>query len=287
MRHGIVEESRDGRRTIVLVSPVLEAAFAVEAGMICCSLDHQGAELLGQRGGVASWVEKGSTMGIPLLHPWANRVDSDAFGVRKRDQHGLPIHGLLGATPDWQLEAAERHDDHARVRARIEVELDAFPRHELVLEARLTGAELSIETELRADEPAAIAFGWHPYLTLPGVPREQWNVELPVRRQAVLDERGLPTGETHAVEPFAGALGDRGFDDLFLELDDAPFAVEGGGRRLEVSFDEGYPVAQVYAPPGEQFICFEPMTAPTNALVTGDGLRRESSFTSRFSVALR
>ena len=52
-----------------------------------------------------------------------------------------------------------------------------------------------------------------------------------------------------------------------------PFAVAGGGRRIEVAFDEGYPVAQVFAPPGKELICFEPMTAPTNALVTGDGLR--------------
>jgi aldose 1-epimerase len=32
-------------------------------------------------------------------------------------------------------------------------------------------------------------------------------------------------------------------------------------------------VAQVYAPPEEQFTCFEPMTAPTDALVSGRGLR--------------
>ncbi len=34
----------------------------------------------------------------------------------------------------------------------------------------------------------------------------------------------------------------------------------------------GYPFSQIYAPPGKDFICFEPMTAPTNALRSGDGL---------------
>jgi galactose mutarotase-like enzyme len=29
----------------------------------------------------------------------------------------------------------------------------------------------------------------------------------------------------------------------------------------------------VFAPPGGQFICFEPMTAPANALRSGAGLR--------------
>ena len=49
------------------------------------------------------------------------------------------------------------------------------------------------------------------------------------------------------------------------------FALEGGGRRIEVEFEAGYPVAQVYAPPGEDYVCFEPMTAPIDALVSGDG----------------
>ena len=47
----------------------------------------------------------------------------------------------------------------------------------------------------------------------------------------------------------------------------------GGGRRLAVEFRSGYPYAQVFAPAGEEFICFEPMTAPVNALRSGEGLR--------------
>jgi galactose mutarotase-like enzyme len=42
---------------------------------------------------------------------------------------------------------------------------------------------------------------------------------------------------------------------------------------VEVEFVRGYPFAQVYAPGGDDLICFEPMTAPTNALVSGAGLR--------------
>ena len=38
-------------------------------------------------------------------------------------------------------------------------------------------------------------------------------------------------------------------------------------------FLAGYPVAQVFAPRDHAVICFEPMTAPTNALVSGRGLR--------------
>jgi hypothetical protein len=46
VRHGIVDEPRDGRRTIVLISPVLEAAFSAEDGAELWSLDRGGKELL-------------------------------------------------------------------------------------------------------------------------------------------------------------------------------------------------------------------------------------------------
>ena len=52
-----------------------------------------------------------------------------------------------------------------------------------------------------------------------------------------------------------------------------PFTVSGGGRTLGVEFVEGYTYAQAFAPAGYDLICFEPMTAPANALISHDGLR--------------
>ena len=40
-------------------------------------------------------------------------------------------------------------------------------------------------------------------------------------------------------------------------------------RRIEVRFDRGYPCGQVYAPADQDVVCFEPMTAPTDALRRG------------------
>jgi galactose mutarotase-like enzyme len=73
----------------------------------------------------------------------------------------------------------------------------------------------------------------------------------------------------------AGPLGSRTFDDEFAAPDgSAPFVLEGGGRRIEVSLGAGYPYSQVYAPDDDDVIAFEPMTAPTNALVS-DGRERQ------------
>ena len=69
-------------------------------------------------------------------------------------------------------------------------------------------------------------------------------------------------------------FGERSFDDLFA-VGEGPvaFGLAGGGRELAVELRAGYPYAQVFAPTGEDFICFEPMTAPVNALRSGEGLR--------------
>src|SRR3954471_14218084 len=106
--------------TLTLTAGDLEAAFVPEAGMVGCSLRHRGEELLGQRGGLSAYVAERKTMGIPLLHPWANRLSTRRFSVAGRDVvidpdrtplrldgSGLPMHGLLSAAPGWRV---ERHD---------------------------------------------------------------------------------------------------------------------------------------------------------------------------------
>ena len=50
------------------------------------------------------------------------------------------------------------------------------------------------------------------------------------------------------------------------------FSVAGGGRRATVELTSGYDYAQVFAPADQPVICFEPMTAPVDALRSHDGL---------------
>jgi galactose mutarotase-like enzyme len=103
---------------------------------------------------------------------------------------------------------------------------------------------------------------------LPDVPRESWTIEVPVNEHVVLDQRSLPTGEREPVRVASGALGDRTFDDVYAGVPaGAVFSVAGGGRRIEVEFSDGYPIAVVYAPDNDDVMCFEPMTAPTNAMI--------------------
>ena len=115
-----------------------------------------------------------------------------------------------------------------------------------------------------------LCYGFHPYLTIPGVPRAQWTLETPPLRHLPVDDRGIPTGTTEGWPAISEPLGDKTFDDGF---DDVPpgavFALSGGGRRIEVVFEHGYLAAQIFAPASEDVVAVEPMAAPTNALRTG------------------
>ena len=276
-------------RLVRLRSGELEAAFAPEAGLVGCSLTHRGEELLAQRKGLEDYVRSGATFGIPFLHPWANRMGGFSYSVAGREvtlepdspllrleEHGLPSHGLRPAALSWEVTAEEPL--RARVDPGSDAErLSAFPfPHRLEMEIALDGAALTVTTTLTPTgaAPVPVAFGFHPYLRVPGAPRAQWEVELPVEQRLIVDENKIPTGELEAPGFRRGSLGDRSLDDGFTLPDrPRPFLVSAAGRTLGVEFLEGYTHAQVYAPSDQDLICFEPMTAPADALRSHEGLR--------------
>ena len=297
----------EGFRTVTLTAGGLAAAFAPALGMAGVSLRHDGEEHLDRRAGLSAYACTGAVMGIPLLHPWANRLAGHGYEIDGRrvilpsgpplvhcEEHGLPIHGLLNASPHWHItrQGPARLAAELDFGARPEL-LAAFPfPHRVTLDAALAPERLTITTTVTATSATAvpIAFGFHPYLRLPGTDRCRWVISLPARRHLELDARSIPTGAGERRPAARFVLADRGFDDGYDGLaDGAAFRVAGPGRRLTVAFESGYPAGQVFSPPGAQFICFEPMTAPANALRSGAGLRRVQpgeAFTAAFSIAV-
>jgi aldose 1-epimerase len=282
----------------------LEAQFVPDAGMIGVSLTDSGIQLLGQRRGLDAYVADGNTMGIPILYPWANRLGANTYKAdsttvtlspgRNRvrtDPNGLPIHGVLAAYPRWRVTHHSAHELVAEVDFGADQDLLAsfpFP-HRLALTVRLSARSLTVRTAVTPSSSQAVplCFGFHPYLQLPGVPRDQWVIETPPLRHLQLDGRGLPTGETTTQPALTERLGDKTFDDGYDEVaNGAVFAVSGGGRRIEVHFEQGYPAAQIFAPPAEDVVCFEPMTAPTDALRRGGyrSARPGESALAQFSI---
>jgi len=264
----------------------LKVAFVPGAGMVGTSMTLDDVELLGRRGGLACSMSTGSTFGIPLLAPWANRLGEihqrvgvvewdvlpGAPGVNV-DVLGQAMHGLLAAAPEWVVEEASADDASAWLRARLSFDSSlerfaSFPfAHELIVEVRLVGLTLTVTTSLIASGERAVpvAFGWHPYVAFPDVPRRAWEVTVPFVRRAELNVRTIPTGVVVDHPISSGALGARVLDDLYLDLPDGLVAtVRGGARSVSFRYVSGYPVGVIWAPSTLDVVCVEPMTAPTD-----------------------
>src|SRR5918995_6768278 len=91
--HPSVEhDAIEGFEAVTLAAGALEATFVPQLGMVGASLRHAGEELLDRRGGLRAYRETGAVMGVPLLHPWANRLARDELLL-----HGRRVR--LGGTP--------------------------------------------------------------------------------------------------------------------------------------------------------------------------------------------
>ena len=273
-------------------SAYVDATFVPSAGMVGASLRDRGAELLHRNGGGHRYTRGGSTMGIPLLHPWANRLAEDCYRVSgtaarldpasprvQHDEHGLAIHGLLNGFPYWRtVEPDERWALAAEVDFSAHDELlAAFPfPHRLRLDVALRRRTLTVRTTLTAtgDRPVPVAFGFHPYLRLPTLSASAGGSSCrPCAISSSTRARSRPARRerwTPRAAPSDPAHSTTASSTFPTERSSCSPAADAGSR---VRLEQGYPVAQVFAPCSADVVCFEPMTAPTNALVTGDGLK--------------
>jgi aldose 1-epimerase len=299
----------EGFESITLTSAdgTTTAEFVPGANLLCCSFTVDGHELLDRRRGVRAYAEQGKTMGIPLLYPWANRLAR--FGYRAagtdvtlseddsripRDGNGLPIHGVLPGLLRWELEDGGAPDSLAAVLTwRSDELLELFPfAHEVRVGATVGPADLRVTTTVTAVAGSAVpvSFGYHPYTRVPAGSRDDWLVALGAADRLLLDDHSIPTGERAAIDREPFRLDGTSLDDAFdAPSESASFEATAGDATLTVTFLAGYSYAQVFAPAGQEFICFEPMTAPTNALNSGDGLtvvEPGGSYRAAFRIAL-
>ena len=192
------------------------------------SLRHRGGEHLALPGGLDA-LRAGRTGGPPLLAPWANRlsrwryraagvtVDLDGLPLGV-DDNGLPIHGLLVGRPGWSVDRLATRGDTARLRGVDRRRRARRSRSRTGSRSRRSRAS----TRLRVDttivptgrRPVPIAFGWHPYLRLPGVPREPVAAAAPGASAPRARRRAASRPATSRPEPAeAEPIGRRTFDD--------------------------------------------------------------------------
>ena len=237
--------------------------------------------------------------GAPLI-PWPNRVADGRYSFEGNEyqlaltepEKQNAIHGLL-RWRNWRL--LDRSAQGVLVGTRLHP-LTGWPFPLDVSIAYALGDEgLSVETRVTniGDRPCPLACGQHPYVS-PGDGQtiDGCTLELGAGTRVLTDpRRQLPTG----LEPVAGTDCDFGSPRQIgaLELDDAFIDLERGedgrawmrlacpdGRTVELWADASYPVMQLYTAdtlaPGRRRrgLAVEPMTAPPNALQSGELLGR-------------
>ena len=279
----MTEAASDVRYT--LRAGELEATYLPGCGMLAASLRHCGEELLvpvndGQDAG------EDTGLGIPLLYPWANRLGQARYAAAGKvvqldaaspylgvDGNGLLNHGVRSKWLAWRVVEARADRLIAALAWESQELLTVFPyRHCLEMAVALSPRELSVELRVSAEEPTPISFGFHPNFRLPG-PRADWRLALPDRQKLNLDTRGIPEGTADVLPASESRLEEAQLDTAFAFTQNADISVSAANRRITVQLVGGFRYAQIYAPADPPMIALEPMSAPTNALLSGHGLR--------------
>jgi aldose 1-epimerase len=252
---------------------------------------------------VGEFKAKPVNLGNPFLAPWANRLEGDYFWANgkkyalnpelqnfRRDGNQKPIHGLVIYTDKWTVAGVKTSPHGAEVTSRLDFWkypewIAQFPfAHAIEMTYRLSSGTLEVETVIEnlSAEPMPVGIGFHPYFTLHDAPRDQWKVHIAAKDHMTLSNVLIPTGETTPLNiPDPQSLEGIQFDDVYTNLirgvdGKAEFWVQGKKEMVSVIYGPKFPVAVVYAPKGRDFICFEPMSAPTNAFNSAhDGVYKD------------
>jgi aldose 1-epimerase len=226
------------------------------------------------------------------LLPWPNRVADGTWSWRGRDlQLALtepPAHNAIHGLTRWaNWELVELGAGSAHLRFRLHPQPGwPFPlRCDLRYEVAQHG--LTVRTSLTniGTEDAPVAAGAHPYLSAGGGLVDDCVLTVPAASYLPTDDRGIPL----AARPVEGSdhdfrsgrrLGDQQVDEAFGDVAPDPVVrlERPDGVTVELWAGEGYRWLEVFtgdtlAPDRRRRgLGVEPMTAPPNALATGQDL---------------
>ena len=214
--------------------------------------------------------------GIPLLAPFANRLDEQAFYANGKKYNfdmelgnvrgTIPIHGYLSGAKDWKLVEAKADGKSAWVTNKLDFYrnpqwMKQFPfAHTLQMTYRLADGVLEVKTQIEnlSIEPMPVAIGFHPYFQLTDSTREDWVLSIGAKAHWLLAENKIPTGQTEPADKFfpdrkAVPLKDFDLDHVFGDLERdaqgrAVMSVKGKTQQLDVILGPNYRSIVLYSP---------------------------------------
>ena len=214
--------------------------------------------------------------GIPVLSPWANRLDEQAFYANGKKytfnmtlgnvRGATPIHGLVSQASSWEIVELKTDKNAAWLTSRLDFYkhpdwMAQFPfAHTLLITQKLHDGVLEVHTRIDnlSTDPMPVAIGFHPYFRLTDSTREDWTISVAAKSHYLLQPTKIPSGETEPIanmlkDPSAAALKDYNLDDVYGDLvrdsqGRASFAVSGKRQRVTVQFGPKYQAAVIFSP---------------------------------------
>jgi aldose 1-epimerase len=181
--------------------------------------------------------------GMPLLAPFANRLDETAFYANGKKYNfdlelgnvrgPIPSTGFVNGSRAWQLVEYKADGKSAWVTCRLDFYknpqyMKQFPfAHTITMTYRVADGALEVRTRLDnlSTEPMPVVIGYHPIYELPDGNRNDWTVSADARTHWIGIPQRLPTGETQPIDNFFGSdrtaiqLGKYALiDDVFTDL---------------------------------------------------------------------
>ncbi len=204
-----------------------------------------GQNLVRTSASLDAFVANSGLNGMPLLAPFANRLDETSFYAngKKYDfdlglgnvRGPIPSTGYVTGSKDWQLVEFKADAKSAWVTCRLDFYkipqfIKQFPfAHTITLTYRVADGTLEVHTRLDnlSTLPMPAVIGFHPIYELPDGNRDEWTVSVDAKTHWIEIPQRLPTGETQPIEEFFNADKDRTaihlknyalIDDVFTDL---------------------------------------------------------------------
>ena len=239
----------------------------------------KGKDLVRTSATLADFQARPGFNGMPLLAPFANRLDQTAFYANGRKYNfdlelgnvrgPIPSTGYVNGSKAWQLVEAKADQRSAWVTCKLDFYKDPlymaqFPfAHTITMTYRVADGALEVHTRLDnlSTEPMPVVIGFHPIFELPEGTRNDWTVSLDAKTHWIEIPQRLPTGETQPIENFFGsdrtaiqlkkyALIDDVFTDLIRDANGrATMKLMGGGKELHVSLGPKFKTVLAWSTP--------------------------------------
>jgi len=231
-----------------------------------------------------------------LLLPWPNRVQDGRYSFGGTEHQlalseparGNATHGLTRWC-SWTLEEQTEHSVSLVYRLMAQKGYPWTVDLHVLYDLSADGLTVTVTATNLSDSPAPFAQGAHPYLTVGDDGVDGWELTLPAATRVTVDDRKIPDGrqgvagtdlDFRAGRLLAGHRLDTPFTDLERGADgrvEVALRNTATDRAVGLWVDRNHHWLQVYTGDdlGERArraLAVEPMTAPPNALRTGEDL---------------